>query len=80
MKNIIYKHGNLILDDYEINEFNEGNDYWTQLCDEHAGKVTEKMQLDDCGSGVCGVKDCWKASDHYLDFNHGDYYTIGETI
>lgn len=78
MRDIIYKHGNLTLDDWVKNEDPDLNGYWTQLCPEHSKQVTEKNQLDDVGYGICGVKGCWRESEHYLDFDNDDFY--GKTI
>ena len=39
---------------------------WTQVCEKHS-KMTDE-NLDDCGSGICGVEGCDVESDYYLDF------------
>ena len=41
---------------------------WTQVCEEHVALAKTFGQLDEEGSGICGVLGCHKAAEHYLDF------------
>lgn len=55
----------LAFDDYTNGE--EG--VWTQICKDCVEKYNiDKKYLDECGSGICGVKGCNNEADFYLDF------------
>lgn len=59
----------IVFDDF-VNS-NEG--VWSQICDSCVKKYDlHECQLDQFGSGICGVQGCSNDSDHYIDFGMKD--------
>ena len=46
---------------------------WSQICSACVEKLGVcDSQLDDSGSGICGVQGCWNEADYYIDFEPGE--------
>ena len=64
---------NLIYNGIVFDDFVGGDDgLWSQICENclfslSDGQIKAEF-VDDCGSGICGVKGCDYESTHYIDF------------
>jgi hypothetical protein len=65
-ENLLLEYKNVIFDDYTKNE---DGIYWARLCKECSQKNIFKNELDNTGSGICGVKGCNNESEYYIDFS-----------
>lgn len=69
------KYSNAIFDDYTNQDPADNFDtkLWTQVCIAHIREYKFVAdQLDDGGSGICGVVGCLSESYYYYDFNPKD--------
>ena len=65
MKNNLTFKG-IIFDDWTDN----GEGYWTQICPQCKEKYHSLLgnRIDECGSGICGIKGCNNEAECYVDF------------
>jgi len=62
---LLYK--GIVFDDYNIDE--NGN-IWSQICADCLKKFKGiEHEVDEFGSGICGVRGCTNDSIHYIDFD-----------
>lgn len=65
MKNLLYD--NAKFDDYVVGD---DEHVWSQVCEQCVAKCDfKRSELDECGSGICGVEGCSNDSSFYIDFN-----------
>jgi len=60
----------LIEDNFDDFELDIEHGVWSQVCPEHKEFASKFGQVQDEGSGMCGVKGCESESSHYVDFGY----------
>ena len=68
-----YNHNGIVFDDVIVNTDEDySGEMWSQMCGKCQHQHSDKVVglLDDNGSGICGVKDCWNEDESvvYIDF------------
>ena len=80
MSELIYIHGDLLLEDWTSNPESNESYGWAGLCEMHRQLLTFDAGVDEgCGSGLCSVFHCDRGADHYLDFDKEDVKEVDLT-
>jgi hypothetical protein len=63
----MYKYKEMVFNDVVKDD---NGHRWSQMCKKCVEKFNIKnTELDECGSGICGIEGCNNQSDFYIDFN-----------
>lgn len=62
------QYKSIIFDDFEINDYDK---IWSRICKTCATNNNINIEeLDEDGSGICGVSGCSNEADFYIDLNN----------